>query len=90
MNRLLETSDWLFFEKQAGVSYCDLRDGFCRDIPGGRFMPVYNLDDEVSGPFLVCKNQSAAQYLRNAYGSNLFLFTFYLHAILCKLLYIFI
>lgn len=77
MIRLAETSDWLFVEKQIGVSFRTLLDGVRRDVSGEYFASVYNLDDEVAGPFLMCKNQPATECLRNAYGSNLFLFTFY-------------
>ena len=76
MKLLAETSDWLCIEKQAAISSCTLLEDVCRSFPGKYFAPIYDLDDGVAGPFLVARNQQATESLRNAYGSNQFLFTF--------------
>ena len=77
MNRLAETSDWLFIEKQGHVSSHALLESLRKEHPLGYFAPVYNLDDGLSGPLLVGKNQQMTEQLRNTYGSNQFSFVFY-------------
>ncbi len=77
MNRLAETSDWLFIEKQAQVPTRVLLARLRQEHPSAYFAPIYNLDDELSGPLLIGKNAKTTEQLRNAYGSNRFLFIFH-------------
>lgn len=77
MNRLAETSDWFFTEKQAGITTYDLIEHLRQENPSEYLAPIYNLDDTLAGPILVSKNPKTTEFLRNAYGSNQFSFTFY-------------
>ena len=77
MNRLAETSDGFFIEKQAGIPTHVLLENLRKEHPSEYLAPVYYLDDEVSGPLLISKHPQITEFLRNAYGSNQFLFTFY-------------
>ena len=77
MNRLAETSDWFFVEKQAQITTQGLLDGLRQEFPSEYFAPIYNLDNELSGPLLISKNPQTTELLRNAYGSNQFTFLLY-------------
>lgn len=77
MNRLAETSDWLFVEKQAQIPAHVLLESLRQEHHLGYFAPIYNLDDELSGPLLIGKNPTTTEQLRNAYGSNQFTFIFH-------------
>lgn len=77
MNRLAETSDSFFVEKQARIPTRTLLESLRQECPSEYFMPVYYLDDEVSGPLLVAKSPESSEQLRNAYGSNQFTFVFH-------------
>ena len=61
MNRLAETSDWLFIEKQAQVPTRVLLARLRQEHPSAYFAPIYNLDDELSGPLLIGKNAKTTQ-----------------------------
>lgn len=76
MNRLAETSDWFFIEKQAQIPARVLLEDLRKACPSDYFAPVYFLDDEVSGPLLISKNPRTTELLRNTYGSNQFAFIF--------------
>ena len=77
MNRLAETADDFFVEKQAQVPTYTLLESLRQACPSGYFAPIYHLDDEISGPFLIAKSPESAEQLRNAYGSDQFTFTFH-------------
>ena len=77
MKRLAETSDRFFIEKQAGISTHALLEQLRQEHPSEYLVPVYNLDNELSGPVLISKNPQTTDVLRNTYGSNQFSFTFY-------------
>ena len=77
MNRLAETSDGFFVEKQVQVPTRVLLESLRQEYPSEYFAPIYNLEDEISGPLLIAKSPVAAEQLRNAYGSDQFTFTFH-------------
>ena len=77
MEVLSETLDWFCVWKPAMVAVKTLAEELKKERPGEKFSPVYDLDDEIEGPDLFAKSLESRASLKNAYGSNDFLFTFY-------------
>ena len=77
MEILSETLDWFCVRKPAMFSTKLLAEELKKERPGEKFSQVYDLDDEIDGPVLFAKSLEARAYLKNAYGSDDFLFTFY-------------
>ena len=72
-----ETEEWVCLEKPADVSCSAVVAALHEARFGEKFSAIYTLDQATSG-FLVCaKTLAARDALKNAYGSDLFTFTFY-------------
>lgn len=77
MEVLSETLNWFCVNKQANTSMQLLVEALKKERPAQKFSPVYDLDDPIEGPVLFAKTLETRAYLKNAYGSDAFLFTFY-------------
>lgn len=70
-----ETNDWIACYKPAGKSIEDVTQ-FLKQA-GIKFSSIYTLEPEISGPILLAKTLESRNFLKNLYGSDGFLFTFY-------------
>lgn len=77
MEFLSETLDWFCVKKQDNISMRVLVETLKKERSEQKFSQVYDLDDLIAGPVLFAKTLESRDYLRNAYGSDVFLFTFY-------------
>ena len=72
---IAETNDWIACHKPAGKSVAEATQFLKQD--GIKFSSVYELDTEIAGPILLAKTIEARNFLKNLYGSDGFIFSFY-------------
>ena len=77
MEILSETIDWFCAKKPANISTQSFIEALKKERSEQKFSPVYDLDDPIEGPVLFAKSLESRAFLKNAYGSDDFLFTFY-------------
>ena len=77
MEILSETLDWFCVKKLANISTQSLIEALKKERSGQKFSPVYDLEEPIEGSILFAKSLESRASLKNAYGSDDFLFTFY-------------
>ena len=77
MEILSETLDWFCAKKPANISTQSLVEALKKERLEQKFSSVYDLEEPIEGPVLFAKSLESRASLKNAYGSDDFLFTFY-------------
>jgi len=74
---LSETKEWLCVNKPSNCSSQTFVQKLKSKFQDKKFSCIYDLDEDISGPILLAKTLNARNFLKNAYGSDGFAFTFY-------------
>ena len=85
MEILSENPDWLCAIKPNNCTTQVFVQTLKSILVETKFACIYDLDENVAGPVLLAKNINARNFLKNAYGSNCFKFTFYAYGSCHKL-----